>query len=119
MTWQEALSTPVVIAALITAVLSGGVLPKIGAAAWRALTGRATRQRAEVDRVRTELASRDAAIEHKDDRIRQLENQYDDELTHRRILQEALSQTRRVIIDAPCLSAADLPPYNVPSRRKS
>lgn len=54
------------------------------------LTGRARKRRDEVDRAWTRA---------------------DLEARHRRILAESLSTHRRIIIEAPCLSADDLPPY--------
>ncbi len=85
------------LALLLTAVGATAIGPKIAAALWRALTGRASRQRREIDRVRA-LA--------------------DDEAYRRRIAQEHASQCRRLLFEAPCVDPATVPPFPTYDRRK-
>ncbi|MGG7466605.1 MULTISPECIES: hypothetical protein [unclassified Plantibacter] len=99
MTWIDVLLHPVVIAALITAVLSGGVLPRLLTALWRGLTGRAADQRSEVERLRR--------------RNTELEDDLDREAALRRRTQEVLSRTRRAAFERG-IHSGDLP--KVPAR---
>lgn len=78
------------VALILTAVGGTVIGPKLVGKMWQALTGHSARRRTEADRLRDDL---------------------DREATHRRILQESISTHRRVIIEAPCLTDDDLPPY--------
>lgn len=94
MTWIDVLLHPVVIAALITAVLSGGVLPRIAGAIWRGISGRAASQRSEVERLQR--------------RNTELEDDLDREAALRRRTQEVLSRTRRAAFERG-IHSGDLP----------
>jgi len=85
------------LALLLTAIGGTVLVPKIAAALWGALTGRAGRQRREIDRVRL---------------------QADDEAHRRRMAQEHASACRRLLLEAPCVDPADIPPWPTYTRRK-
>lgn len=92
------------VALLLTAVGATAIVPKMLSALWRALTGRATRQRREIDRVRADAA---AAYERADE-----------EAYQRRITQEHASLIRRLLLEAPCVDPATIPPYPYYHRRR-
>lgn len=84
--------------ALILTSIGGAVLvPKMAAALWQAVTGRATRKRREIDRLR------DVA---------------DYEAYRRRIAQEHASHLRRLLYEAPCVDPATIPPYPTTNRKE-
>lgn len=77
--------------ALILTSAGGAVLvPRMFGALWKAATGRASRQRREVDRVRS-IA--------------------DNEAHNRRIAEEHASHLRRLLYEAPCVEVAAIPPF--------
>ncbi|MDQ1122236.1 hypothetical protein [Microbacterium trichothecenolyticum] len=84
-------------ALLLTAVGGTVLVPKIAAALWGALTGRAGRQRREIDRVRRDV---------------------DEEAYRRRLAEEHASACRRVLLEAPCVDPADIPAWPTYHRRK-
>lgn len=99
------------LALLLTAVGATAIVPKMTAALWRAVTGRATRQRREIDRVRAEAA---AALK----RAAAAEERADDEAYRRRVAQEHASHCRRLLLEAPCVDPASIPPFPLYNRRK-
>lgn len=99
------------IALLLTAVGATAIVPKMAAALWKAATGRASRQRREIDRVRrlVEVANARAAA---------AEVRADDEAYKRRISQEHASLIRRLLLEAPCVDPTSIPPHPTYTRRK-
>lgn len=84
------------LAAIITAVGGGMIIPKLFTRAWDAISGRGKRRRDEVDRAWRRV---------------------DREAQRRRVVEEHASHLRRMLIDAPCVDVADIPPF--PSYRST
>ncbi|MFJ6532494.1 hypothetical protein [Microbacterium sp. NPDC091662] len=99
------------VALLLTAVGATAIVPKMTSALWRAITGRATRQRREIDRVRAEAAAADK-------RATAAEARADEQAYQRRITQEHASWLRRLLLEAPCVDPATIPPHPNYHRRK-
>ncbi|MET0886746.1 MAG: hypothetical protein ABWX92_09875 [Mycetocola sp.] len=78
------------LALILTAIGGTAIGPKLVGKGWQAITGRSARRRTEADVLRDDL---------------------DRERRHLRITEESLWQHRRVIVEAPCLTDADLPEY--------
>jgi hypothetical protein len=97
--------------ALVLTSIGGAVLvPKMFAAVWQAITGRATRNRREIDRVRAEAAESER-------RAAAAERRADDEAYRRRVAQEHASHCRRLLYEAPCVDPSIIPPYPTTTRR--
>lgn len=99
------------VALLLTAVGATAIGPKMVTALWRALTGRATRQRREIDRVRAEAGESNKRAAAADARA-------DDEAYMRRVTQEHASHLRRLLFEAPCVDPATIPPHPIYHRRR-
>lgn len=90
------------IALILTSVGGAVIVPKLAGALWRAVTGRATRQRREIDRARAEKAA--------------AELRADTEARDRRIAQEHASHCRRLLFEAPCVDPSTIPDYPTTGR---
>ncbi len=100
------------IVALGVAALAGGFLAKLVDVIRDARAGQLQKRRAEVDRA---IKERDAAIA----RLHESEAEASWWARWSRLLEEALAIHRRRMIDAPCLTEADLPEYpSRPSKEK-
>ncbi|MBW1640486.1 hypothetical protein G3H63_15585 [Microbacterium resistens] len=99
------------IALIISSGAGGGVVMKL-LDLWKdARVGAVERRRAEVDRA---FQERDRAIQERDEaraEVAAAEDDVDAATTRARLAEESLSIHRRVIIDAPCLGPAALPPF--------
>lgn len=92
------------IALVLTSVGGTVLIPKMAGALWRVLTGRAQRQRREIDRTRTASAAADRRA--------------DDEAHDRRLAQEHASHLRRLLFEAPCVDTSTIPPWPQRSRHE-
>lgn len=117
------------LALLLTAVGATAIVPKMGAALWRAITGRATRQRREIDRVRAEAAAAEkkaaaaeeraaSEVEAAHARVIAADRRADEEASMRRRTQEHASHCRRLLLEAPCVDPATVPDHPIFHRRK-
>lgn len=97
------------IVSIIIALVMSGVATKV----WRHFRDRTSihARRAEVDRIAAKLAQAEA------ERGRALKER-DEEAAKRRRLEESLSATRRIVIEAPCLGQEALPPWPIPTRKE-
>ncbi len=80
------------IALILTSVGGAVLVPRMLGALWKAATGRASRQRREVDRMRLKA---------------------DNEAHNRRLSEEHASHLRRLLFEAPCVRVEDIPPYPI------
>jgi hypothetical protein len=92
------------IALILTSVGGTVLVPKMAGAAWRAITGRAHRQRREIDRTRASEAAADGRA--------------DNEAHDRRLAQEHASHLRRLLFEAPCVDPSTIPPWPRRSRNE-
>ncbi|KAA9133769.1 hypothetical protein [Microbacterium caowuchunii] len=85
------------LALVLSSIGAAVFVPKILAAAWRALTGAPQRQRREIERVRDDARSAD--------------HRADQEALRRRVAQEHASHLRRLLYEAPCVDVTTIPPW--------
>ncbi|NQX36241.1 hypothetical protein [Herbiconiux sp. VKM Ac-2851] len=92
------------IVTIAVAVLAGGFATKLLDILRDARVGQLQKRRAEVDRA---IKERDTAVRERDDA--RAETSWWTRWS--RVLEESLAIHRRRMIDAPCLTPEDLPPY--------
>lgn len=92
------------IALILTSVGGTVLVPKMVGALWRAVTGRAHRQRREIDRTRAAQDEADRRADH--------------EAHDRRLAQEHASHLRRLLYEAPCVDTTTIPPWPTRSRHE-